>query len=397
MGVDTVQWRAAIGRFLQRLTQSHTGGQYDFISKDPRLLLFFYILLASFGSVHPHPGPNNKSFESAEERNLFNSIRGKESRAIRMESHVNFLRNCLVTKRIPKGLDFKFELCTAFDGQNIDLGEFLKKSKESLITLIIQHYENQLPRIREEVTDLYARLSEKCSHFRFYHLRQDLNFFAKKIRQNCKYTKMKKNQKLQRISLQSNTDSPPWIPELGLTMRERDVIIKKEWITDEIIDAASTLLKNQFPFLSHGLHQALFSEAGFVINPHETLQFHCVNRNHWVISSSFGGRIKIYDSLPSGGDKLSEDLLNQLQNLYSPDGASVTVERVPVQRQLGSSDCGLFAIGFATVLLDFEPVSNLVFDQSKMRLHLINCLENQRITPFPIKRNNESAGQAEIF
>ena len=44
---------------------------------------------------------------------------------------------------------------------------------------------------------------------------------------------------------------------------------------------------------------------------------------------------------------------------------------------------GIFALAYAMELAHgFDP-SNFIFDQSKMRDHLFNCLENNRLTRFP--------------
>ena len=55
-------------------------------------------------------------------------------------------------------------------------------------------------------------------------------------------------------------------------------------------------------------------------------------------------------------------------------------------------DCGLFSIAFATALVFGEQPGNFLFDQKKMRAHLIQCVEVQQITPFPIvKRRRDAA------
>ena len=49
------------------------------------------------------------------------------------------------------------------------------------------------------------------------------------------------------------------------------------------------------------------------------------------------------------------------------------------------SDCGLFAIAFATSLAraSSRPCKYNLYDQAKMRIHLIHCFETQSMTPFP--------------
>ena len=51
--------------------------------------------------------------------------------------------------------------------------------------------------------------------------------------------------------------------------------------------------------------------------------------------------------------------------------------------QVGSDDCGVFALAFAVSLLSgFDPV-NVVYDQEEMRPHLIKCLDAGHFVPFP--------------
>jgi hypothetical protein len=288
--------------------------RFGFQTRDPRLLVLLFILLASFGSIHPHPGPFTKSFESSEERKLFNSLRGKESKAIRMESHLDFLQNCFSSNIIPRGLDFKVELCAAFDGRNINIEGFMRRSKMTLLGTIIQHYQNQLPNVQEEIRVMDTRFAEICTEFRYRQMRQDLNFFSKRIKQKCKRTKIIKKKNLEKeLHMRGDDETGTWwIPELKLRQMEHDIIAQNEWLIDEVMDAASTLLKQQFPCIT-GLDNASLgvSAAGFDRNLSEGMQFHCVGGCHWVLSSSIGGQVRIYDSLPS--KYISQDLDRQLR------------------------------------------------------------------------------------
>ena len=172
-------------------------------------------------------------------------------------------------------------------------------------------------------------------------------------------------------------------PEFGL--------VTNEWITDDIIDVAATILKQQFPLVA-GFEKASVGRVAFAVQVDtntEGMQFHHINGCHWVLSSTMGGLpIKIYDSLPS--ESPSRDLIHQLTNLYFPGEVSAEeVVQIPVQRQEGAQDCGIFAICFAVSLLHGQDVSRLRYDQSKMRSHLITCLQKKKITPFPLTCNEK--------
>ena len=68
----------------------------------------------------------------------------------------------------------------------------------------------------------------------------------------------------------------------------------------------------------------------------------------------------------------------------------ITLKFVDVQMQCGDRDCGLFAIAFATALCFGKQPEQLSFHQDQMRSHLIQCLETQEISMFPVKRERRN-------
>ena len=75
--------------------------------------------------------------------------------------------------------------------------------------------------------------------------------------------------------------------------------------------------------------------------------------------------------------------IRSLYKHYVPnDGQRITM--LPVQKQPDGFNCGLFAIAFAAELLDGHSPSEISqFDVAKMRNHLILCLEQKNLLPFP--------------
>ena len=55
----------------------------------------------------------------------------------------------------------------------------------------------------------------------------------------------------------------------------------------------------------------------------------------------------------------------------------------PVQKQLDDHNCGLFAVAFATKIVDGKSPINAVFHVPKLSSHLIYCLYNGALTLFP--------------
>ena len=64
-------------------------------------------------------------------------------------------------------------------------------------------------------------------------------------------------------------------------------------------------------------------------------------------------------------------------------GDKVTIINEKVQRQVGGSDCALFALAFARDLCHGLNPKNQKYHQGSMQKHYISCLENAAMVPFP--------------
>ena len=109
-------------------------------------------------------------------------------------------------------------------------------------------------------------------------------------------------------------------------------------------------------------------------------------RHHWILSGLISGEVRIYDSLSS--TKFTSGMEKQLLQLYGAATSSnaLLVTSMPVQQQRGVCDCGMFAIAFAVHTAAGQDVTSLALDQSKMRAHLVKCLEKKELSPFPQTR-----------
>ena len=87
--------------------------------------------------------------------------------------------------------------------------------------------------------------------------------------------------------------------------------------------------------------------------------------------------------------------LIQLLQIYKSDASKALQVKIPrVQQQPNSYDCGLFAIA-NIVEFCFSPDSfnpRIIYDVSKMIQHLIECLENGKMSAFP-KEKEKSRGK----
>ena len=78
---------------------------------------------------------------------------------------------------------------------------------------------------------------------------------------------------------------------------------------------------------------------------------------------------------------ITQEIQEIAQNLYGPNLNRIT--NMPVQQQTNGSDCGVFAVAFATCLVYGQNPCNVTFDVPKMRPHLIQCLKRGCMNLFP--------------
>jgi hypothetical protein len=121
-------------------------------------------------------------------------------------------------------------------------------------------------------------------------------------------------------------------------------------LDDEIIAVIQNMLKQKHPAVG-GLQSRSFGQK-FAMEPQVGgfVQVLNVSNNHWITISTIGCEAfagKVCDSLhgylPSRTPRLVADLMQ------SQDRA-IKVQYCDVQWQSGGSDCGLFALAFATSL-----------------------------------------------
>ena len=118
-------------------------------------------------------------------------------------------------------------------------------------------------------------------------------------------------------------------------------------------------------------------------------------RGHWLtVSVSTVGApslsVFVYDSLYSSA---SPSQMMQITSLvYSKDKKTSLLFK-DIQMQDGSSDCGVFAIAFASAITYELDPGTFLFDQSKMWQHLLKCLQKSKMSMFPVNRYRRVSGR----
>ena len=112
-----------------------------------------------------------------------------------------------------------------------------------------------------------------------------------------------------------------------------------------------------------------------------------VGESHWlciaITKSKQRLKVKVMDSLGLLLD-LNHHTILQISQIVKTKKLFLDIEKVTVQQQTGSTDCGLFAIAYAVeACLENNKLEDAKFEQTKMRDHLITCLEKEILTQFP--------------
>ena len=99
----------------------------------------------------------------------------------------------------------------------------------------------------------------------------------------------------------------------------------------------------------------------------------------FVTSSSLSRKVKTYDSL-----KPTQELLHQIKAVYSVGSSFPETEQVFILvTQNGNVDSGIFLIACTIDTAEGNNPTTIVYDQSQMRQHLLDCLQNHKMKPFP--------------
>ena len=166
-----------------------------------------------------------------------------------------------------------------------------------------------------------------------------------------------------------------------LTTTDKDGIMNEVKLNDLMINMAQQLLRKQFPRIT-GLQSTLLQSKihHAILTSKEHLQIIHSRGNHWIVASRIQAEdsvVRVYDSIYNTIDEGTQQVIKILF------GQSFSLEIVPIEKQIGGRDCGLFAISISVALcLGLDPAT-LKFDQTLMRPHFVDCLENGHLSPFP--------------
>ena len=183
---------------------------------------------------------------------------------------------------------------------------------------------------------------------------------------------------------------------LKFTLEEKSTILGGRKLSDESINLAQYILSESFPSITGFQDTVLAKENGFDIISSQAPMIqllHSSEKDHWVCAATIGGRHILCDSLRSisairSRDTSTEKLIalpyDIQQQISEYCGLStVSIDICQVQQQSNGTDCGVFAIAFATHIANGINPVNVKFDEMKMRQHLVQCLTDHKMKVFP--------------
>ena len=364
-------------------------------SKKLALVLLVVYSLSAWLPSDDRYGKNRQRFpfESDEEKTLFNNIRTLDSKVVRAKSHLKFFTDCHMEGLRPINLEYNgnFNLAFADTSINEKLKAIDNQNIEGKMMLCINHFKLCSTYLTEELTTAKERLRDTVSLQRYSYLITQLDNFRKPLERKLEITKSNKIRKLQAARRDSVhvTDNSNGIWVSNLKIADRLAILNNQLLTDAHITTSMDILSKNHPIMVQP--PSVFLANGYDYCPFETIQIAHNSALHWVLLSSMKGVVSIYDSLQM---KPTESLLLQIKQLFSPDDALPAIKEMSCRKQLGGADCGVFAIAYAVDILEGNNPERIRYEQTKMRKHLVECLEAGKFTPFPRYRNTDDEVQS---
>ena len=164
--------------------------------------------------------------------------------------------------------------------------------------------------------------------------------------------------------------------------QNKQQLLNGKELNDMHINGACSLIREQYPAIG-GLQSTLFQQYNHpLVQSQNAIQILHIQQNHWAVISTLGceeNGVNFYDSLYS---TMSLSTKSTIVKLLQPND-SVTIRMKNVAKQVGGTECGLYALAYCVALANGEDPCDYVYDQREMRSHLISCFESKHFTSFP--------------
>ncbi len=192
-------------------------------------------------------------------------------------------------------------------------------------------------------------------------------------------------------------DPDEWILSPHLFMTDKAAILNKQCLSCRIMDAGQEMLRKATmatPKIDGWQSIQLGANYRFKEIRGEFIQIMHVRQNHWITVSNIRcatDTVCVYDSHYQSVDI---DTQMQICSFLRSTSDTVTFVMANMQSQNNSFDCGVYAIATATELAHKRDPCICHWDPSTFRLHLVDCLQKGKLSPFPIvKRRRVPLGK----
>jgi hypothetical protein len=171
------------------------------------------------------------------------------------------------------------------------------------------------------------------------------------------------------------------------TIQENDTMLSlkhSQWLTNIQIYRFFKLLKAQYPCISGLFDPNPFElqKFGKAYSKQDKIVFVCnIDDCHWATVSNLNfpdNTWNIYDSL-----KYEKEYFTHIFKQLLPDNDFVFLNFMNVKSQNGHTDCGLFALAYATALCNQKDPCNMEFKQNELTNHYNMCVQQGHSTLFP--------------
>ena len=306
---------------------------------------------------------------------------------------------------------------------NVPFGDFEEIQTYHMVNLIAKHFPKASQKYLMEVLLPEALITLCCQQLQItYNQAEDLlekggkheaDAFVEKIQQRRKgkFLKKKRAPKRKMRAAEDAEDEVKFLkqarmdqtsiakmqrPRFKLNQEDADIIRKNAMLTDHQIQMAQELLHRQFPYFEGLLSPTIGKAKQFPVMRNNFIQVLHTGGIHWVCVSNIGcshnNQVKLYDSLYSGIAPFTREQIGAL--LFNQDSDVIEICVPPVDQQTNGTDCGVFAIAFATALCYNMDPTSLKFNRRAIRAHLLDSLKNGYIGIFPFEEKS-SAGYEE--
>ena len=265
--------------------------------------------------------------------------------------------------------------------------------KEYIIRDVLNATEAKNPKTVEDIAFGYPDHSEIESVIAAIQ-----EFLVHNVLRITKHRTLRCYSKVARDVLSEYSAETLWKNCCGILLKKKHksmLLSSDEWLDDDVINAVQFLLKQKYKI--NGFQATLLSET-LTMEPQRGafVQVLIVRKSHWITVSTLGCppfTINIYDSLH---EMLPEKIKNLIADLMQSQHQTITVNYMNVQRQSNNGNCGPFALAFAASLCQQQDPTKIAYEECNMRRHLVSCIDNGDITPFPHERV-ESNSQKKVY